>query len=71
LLGILCIVEVEIAAITPPVGMGLFTVKAVAGDVKIQDIIRGMWPFLIMGLVLLVLFVAFPAIPLWLPQKMF
>jgi C4-dicarboxylate transporter DctM subunit len=71
LLGILCIVEVEIAAITPPVGMGLFTVKAVAGDVKIQDIIRGMWPFLIMDVALLALFVAFPAIVLWLPQKMF
>ena len=51
--------------------MGLFTAKAVAGDVKIQDIVEGMWPFLIMGFVLLALFVAFPAIALWLPQKMF
>jgi len=56
--------------------MGLFTAKAVAGDVKIQDIgiqdiVEGVWPFVIMGFVLPALFVAFPAIALWLPQKMF
>jgi tripartite ATP-independent transporter DctM subunit len=71
LLGILCICQVEIAAITPPLGMGLITVKAVAEDVRLEDIIRGIWPFLIVNFLLLALFIMFPFIVLWLPQTMF
>jgi len=71
LLGILCICQVEIASITPPLGMGLITVNAIAGDVRLEEIIRGVWPFLIVNFLLVALFIMFPAIVLWLPQKMF
>jgi C4-dicarboxylate transporter, DctM subunit len=70
LLGILCICQVEVAAITPPVGMGLFTVKAVAKDTRMGDIIKGIVPFFFMNLILLALFIAFPEIVTWLPDKM-
>ncbi len=70
LLGILCICQVEIEAITPPVGMGLFTVKAVAKDTKMGDIIKGIVPLLFMNLILVALFIAFPKIVTWLPDKM-
>lgn len=71
LLGILCICQVEIAAITPPLGTGLIIVKAVAGDVRLEETIRGIWPFLIVNFLLVALFIMFPSIVLWLPQIMF
>jgi len=71
LLGILCICQVEIASITPPLGMGLITVNAIAGDVRLEEIIRGVWPFLIVNFLLVALFIMFPAIVLWLPKTMF
>jgi tripartite ATP-independent transporter DctM subunit len=71
LLGILCICQVEIASITPPLGMGLITVNAIAGDVRLEEIIRGIWPFLIVNFLLVALFIMFPVIVLWLPQTMF
>jgi len=51
--------------------MGLITVNAIAGDVRLEEIIRGVWPFLIVNFLLVALFIMFPAIVLWLPQKMF
>jgi len=71
LLGILCICQVEIAAISPPLGMGLIIAKAVAGDLRLEEIIRGIWPFLIVNFLLVALFIMFSSIVLWLPQMMF
>jgi TRAP-type C4-dicarboxylate transport system permease large subunit len=70
--GILVIQLVEISAITPPVGMNLFaTVSAAQGLVKIEDVIRGIWPFVVLSLVILGVLVAFPQLSLWLPNRMF
>ncbi len=70
LIGILCICQVEIASITPPLGMGLITVKAVGEDVRMHDVIKGIIPFLFVNFLLVALFIAFPAIVTWLPNKM-
>jgi C4-dicarboxylate transporter DctM subunit len=71
-LGILTIQIVEIAVITPPIGLNVFVVKAVVGDIiGLGDLFRGIWPFFVMDLVILALLVAFPQIVLWLPSKMF
>jgi TRAP-type C4-dicarboxylate transport system permease large subunit len=70
--GILVIQLVEISAITPPVGMNLFaTVSAAQGQVTIEDVIRGILPFVILSLVILAILIAFPALALWLPNRMF
>jgi tripartite ATP-independent transporter DctM subunit len=70
--GILVIQLVEISAITPPVGMNLFaTVSAGEGSVSIEDVIRGIWPFVVLSLIILAILIAFPALSLWLPNKMF
>lgn len=70
--GIVMGITLEMAVITPPVGLNLYTIKGIAPpEVSLNDIIRGAFPFVIVEIVCLALFVAFPALALWLPQTMF
>ncbi|MCY0096747.1 TRAP transporter large permease [Hoeflea ulvae] len=68
--GIIVVSVAEIGLITPPIGMNLFVVQNVAPQVSQSDIIRGILPFVIADVVRLFLFVAFPAIILFLPTLM-
>ncbi|HEV8261533.1 MAG TPA: TRAP transporter large permease [Burkholderiales bacterium] len=69
--GILVIQLVELATITPPVGMNLFaTVSAADGLVTLEDVIRGILPFVALNFVMLGILIAFPALALWLPNTM-
>ena len=67
--GILLTINLELALITPPVGMNLFAIKAIT-RAPIGEIIMGVLPYvglLILGLALVLLF---PSIALWLPSTM-
>jgi TRAP-type C4-dicarboxylate transport system permease large subunit len=68
--GIIVIIVVEIGLITPPIGMNVFMVKTVLGDVTIWTVFSGVWPFLVATLVGLALIIAFPQIALFLPELM-
>lgn len=69
--GILVIVIIEIGAITPPVGLNLFaTVGASEGTLRIEDIVRGILPFVFFNMVLLTMFILFPELVLWVPNNM-
>ena len=69
--GILIIQLVEFDAITPPVGMNLFaTVSAAEGLVTLEDVIRGIIPFLLLNLLMIGVLIAFPSLALWLPNQM-
>jgi C4-dicarboxylate transporter DctM subunit len=68
--GILLMINLELALITPPVGMNLFVIKAVAGDLPLKTAITGVAPFLVADMVRLILLIAFPALTLWLPSLM-
>jgi C4-dicarboxylate transporter DctM subunit len=69
--GILAVQLLEIGAITPPVGLNLFaTVSASERLVTLEDVIRGILPFVLLSLGILALLVAFPALALWLPGTM-
>ena len=71
-LGILVILEVEMGVITPPVGMNVFVLKSVVGEMaSIGDIFRGIVPFFYMDILVMVILVAFPVLSLWLPSMMF
>lgn len=49
--GILLVKLVEIATMTSPVGLNLFVVAATGkGYVIIEDLIRGVWPFIVLEL---------------------
>jgi TRAP-type C4-dicarboxylate transport system permease large subunit len=56
---------------TPPVGLNLFAVAAAGkGLVTLTDLIRGIWPYIILELLILALLIAVPALSTWLPSLM-
>ena len=69
--AIIVVIMVEVGLIHPPVGMNLFVIQAQAPDVKITSIYRGIVPFLLAPLVLIVLMFLFPQIALWLPKALY
>jgi tripartite ATP-independent transporter DctM subunit len=66
--GIVLIVLVEAALITPPVGLNLFVVQNLRPGGSLNDVMIGTLPFLGAMLVLLVLLALFPGLALWLPS---
>jgi C4-dicarboxylate transporter DctM subunit len=69
--GVLLVKLVEIATMTPPVGLNLFAVAAAGREhVTIEDLIRGIWPFLVLEIVILLVLIAVPALSTWLPSRM-
>jgi TRAP-type C4-dicarboxylate transport system permease large subunit len=68
--GIYMTVMMEIAMLTPPIGLNVFVMQRVAPEVRLSEIFRGVLPFVIICLVLVLLIVAFPQLALWLPSTM-
>lgn len=68
--GIIIVSVAEIGLITPPIGMNLFVVQNVAPQVSQRDIIFGILPFVLADVLRVFLFLAFPAIVLFLPMMM-
>ena len=68
--AIIVVINIEMALLTPPVGLNLFVLSGVA-KAPVTEVIRGILPFL--GLmVMLLLFVTFvPGLSLWLPGAVF
>jgi TRAP-type C4-dicarboxylate transport system permease large subunit len=66
--GVIVVVVSEIGLITPPVGMNVFIMKGVAGDVPLGTIFKGILPFLVADFARLVTLISFPALTLFLPQ---
>ncbi|MDQ0315787.1 TRAP transporter large permease [Amorphus orientalis] len=70
--GVIMVKLVELAVLSPPVGMNLFAViGASEGKVSLTDIYRGIFPFIVMEAIVLILLIAFPGLSLWLPRQMF
>ena len=68
--GILVVIVVQIGMISPPVGMNIFVVKNLLGNVSLGAIFRGITPFTVALIVLLAIIVAFPGLVMWLPTLM-
>jgi tripartite ATP-independent transporter DctM subunit len=69
--GVILIKLVEIAAISPPVGLNLYAVLSSAGGtINSRELFKGVAPFLAFEAVTLWLLLQFPALSLWLPQTM-
>jgi len=51
--------------ITPPVGILLFVISG-AGNVEIKDIVKNIWPFYIVILLVIIICAIFPETTLWL-----
>ena len=67
--GVIVLKLSEIAAITPPVGLNVYMAKAVAGkNVSLEEIFRGIWPFCLCDIIVLIVLILFPQLSLWLPN---
>lgn len=68
--GIIVILMCEIGLITPPVAFNIYVVKGVAPHIPIEEIIRGILPFIGRDLLIVAILIAFPKIATWLPYLM-
>lgn len=68
--GVVVVSMMEVAAVTPPVGLNLYAVKSAAPSVPLQTIYLGAIPFWCVNLLLIVLLYMMPQIALYLPGKM-
>ncbi|WP_041768338.1 TRAP transporter large permease [Pseudovibrio sp. FO-BEG1] len=66
--GILALIVVELGLITPPVGMNVFVISALAKDTPMSQTFKGVAPFFGAELVRVAILVSFPALTLWLPK---
>ncbi|MBK5207258.1 MAG: TRAP transporter large permease [Polaromonas sp.] len=67
--GVLLVINLELAQITPPVGMNLFTIKAITGS-PMGPIVRGAAPYVGLMILVMVMVMIWPKIALWLPSTM-
>lgn len=65
--GILLMINLELALITPPVGMNLFVIKGIA-NAPLVEVIRGSLPYVILMIIGLFVVLAFPSLATWLPE---
>jgi len=66
--GVLCLVNLEIATITPPVGLNLYVMKAIADDVSATEIVRSVAPYWVLLMASLLILGLFPVLSTWLPN---
>lgn len=65
------LITIEIGQISPPFGMGLFTMKGVAPkDVSMKSIYKASFPFIGLDILLIAVIIVFPALVTWLPSLM-
>lgn len=70
--GVILVLFIEIALLTPPVGMNCYIVAEVSKSfgVRLEDVFRGIAPFLVALLVAVILVTLLPDLALWLPSTM-
>jgi C4-dicarboxylate transporter DctM subunit len=67
--GVLLVINLELAQITPPVGMNLFTIKAIT-KAPMGEIVRGSLPYVLLMIAVMASIMVWPKIALWLPGTM-
>ena len=69
--GVVYTITMEIAVLTPPVGLNLFVIQGIGrGQVTISDVIYGCLPFLLALVSMIAVLIIFPQSALWLPDVM-
>jgi len=68
--GVIVTINMEIGLITPPVGLNLYVINAIAPDVSLMTIMRGAVPYVLCMILAIVILCFFPEIATWLPNHM-
>ena len=69
--GILLMVLLETALITPPIGINLFVVQSIRSRGRLKDVMIGALPFVLTMFTMVALLIAYPQLALWLPQQFY
>jgi len=67
--GVFFVIMIECALITPPVGLNLYVIQAV-GQASMQEVAKGVWPFLALMLITVFLIYVIPDIAMYIPFKL-
>lgn len=67
--GVLLVVNMELANITPPVGLNLFVIQGIQRDLSYQQVLRGTAPFMAVIVLALLLVWWQPQLATWLPER--
>lgn len=68
--GIIVVKMVEIGLVTPPIGLNCFVVNGVRPDIPLEEVFKGIWPFVVADFITVGILIAFPGIVLFLPELM-
>lgn len=66
--GIVLVMAIEVGMITPPIGMNVFVIYGVAGNIPLRTIFSGIIPFFYADVLRILLVIFFPSLALWLPE---
>jgi TRAP-type C4-dicarboxylate transport system permease large subunit len=66
--GILLMVLLETALITPPIGINLYVVQGIRKSGSLNDVMIGILPFVVAMFAMIGLLLVFPQMALWLPS---
>jgi C4-dicarboxylate transporter DctM subunit len=65
--GVIFTINMELALITPPVGMNLYVLLGIS-DSNLKEIVSGLWPFILLLIAGLVIVMLVPELSLWLTR---
>jgi len=68
--AIVLTINMEVGLITPPIGLNLFVINAIAPKIPTRDILIGSLPYVLVMLLAILILCVFPGIATWLPDQM-
>jgi C4-dicarboxylate transporter, DctM subunit len=68
--AVILTINMEIGLITPPVGLNLYVINAIAPDITLGQILRGSLPYVLVMVLAIIILCIFPGIATWLPNAM-
>jgi len=68
--AIILTINMEVGLITPPVGLNLFVINAIAPTIPTKDILWGSLPYVLVMFLAILILCIFPDITTWLPNRM-
>ena len=68
--AVILTINMEIGLITPPVGLNLYVINAIAPDITLGQVLRGSLPYVVVMVLAIVILCIFPGIATWLPNAM-
>ena len=68
--AIVLTINMEVGLITPPIGLNLFVINAIAPTVPTRDILWGSLPYVLVMFLAIIILCLFPDIATWLPNQM-